>query len=283
MAIDQSLRALDIDLPACPKVLVQLSVLMHDEGANMRIIAELIESDMALASAVVRTLNSAYFGLQRRVESVPEAVRYLGTREVSALTFEIGLRGAFPERPVLTALWNRAGKRGLAMARAAPALELDPWVAHTAGLFAESGQAALVMHDTEGYEALLAATPDALAQLEGEAALYGVNHAALGAALCQSWGLSPQVAASVRQRPAVLGTLATIGQPQASDTDTPWLTEPLAVQQLLALGAIVDAALAGCDAPTLARCAASVGPVAGLDAAALREAAMAGVARFAKD
>lgn len=283
MAIDQSLRALDIDLPACPQVLVQLSVLMHDEGANLRIIAELIETDMALASAVVRTVNSAYFGLQRRVESVPEAVRYLGTREVSALTFEIGLRGAFPERPILTSLWNRAGKRGLAMGRAAPALELDPWLAHTAGLFAESGQAALVMHDTEGYEALLASTPDALAQLEGEAALYGVNHAALGAALCQTWGLSAQVASSVRQRPAVLGTLATIGQPQASDTDAPWLTEPLAVQQLLALGAIVDAALAGCDAPTLARCAAAVGPVAGLDAAALREAAMAGVARFAKD
>jgi len=283
MAIDQSLRALDIDLPACPQVLVQLSVLMHDEGANLRIIAELIETDMALASAVVRTVNSAYFGLQRRVESVPEAVRYLGTREVSALTFEIGLRGAFPERPILKSLWDRAGKRGLAMGRAAPALELDPWLAHTAGLFAESGQAALVMHDTEGYEALLASTPDAFAQLEGEAALYGVNHAALGAALCQTWGLSAQVASSVRQRPAVLGTLATIGQPQASDADAPWLTEPLAVQQLLALGAIVDAALAGCDAPTLARCAAAVGPVAGLDAAALREAAMAGVARVMKD
>ena len=65
MAIDASLRALDIDLPACPAVLVQLSVLMHDEGANMRIISQLIETDMALASAVVRTVNSAYFGLQR--------------------------------------------------------------------------------------------------------------------------------------------------------------------------------------------------------------------------
>ncbi|HEU4459457.1 MAG TPA: HDOD domain-containing protein [Methylibium sp.] len=279
MAIDQTLRALDIDLPACPQVLVQLSVLMHDEGANLRIIAELIETDMALASAVVRTVNSAYFGLQRRVESVPEAVRYLGTREVSALTFEIGLRGAFPPRPMLNALWERAGRRGLAMGRAAPALDLDPWLAHTAGLFAESGQAALVMHDTEGYEALLASTPDAFAQLEGETALYGVNHAALGAALCQVWGLSSQVAAAVRLRPAVLQSLADAGQSKHPDTDAPWLTEPLGTQQLLALGAIVDAGLAGCDEPTIARYSAAVGPVAGLDAGALREAALAGVAR----
>ena len=114
MAIDPALRSLDIDLPACPQTLVQLSLLMHDEDANLQSISALIERDMALAAAVVRTVNSALFGLLRRVESVPEAVRYLGTREVSALTFELGLRGAFPPSPTLTALWDRAGRRGLA-------------------------------------------------------------------------------------------------------------------------------------------------------------------------
>ena len=115
MPIDPALRSLDIDLPACPQVLVQLSLLMADEDANAQSIATLIEADMALASAVVRSVNSALFGLVRRVESVPEAVRYLGTREVSALTFEIGLRGAFPPSPTLSALWARAGRRGLVM------------------------------------------------------------------------------------------------------------------------------------------------------------------------
>eukprot|EP00456_Euglypha_rotunda_P051807 TRINITY_DN41814_c0_g2_i1.p2 TRINITY_DN41814_c0_g2~~TRINITY_DN41814_c0_g2_i1.p2 ORF type:complete len:120 (+),score=21.50 TRINITY_DN41814_c0_g2_i1:137-496(+) len=52
MAIDNALRALDIDLPACPQILVQLSLLMHDEDANLQSIGGLIETDMALASAV---------------------------------------------------------------------------------------------------------------------------------------------------------------------------------------------------------------------------------------
>jgi HD-like signal output (HDOD) protein len=286
MAIDASLRALDIDLPACPAVLVQLSVLMHDENANLRIISQLIESDMALASAVVRTVNSAYFGLQRRVETVPDAVRYLGTREVSGLTFEIGLRGAFPPRPMLTALWARAGKRGLVMGRVAPSLDMDPWLAQTAGLFTESGQAALVMHDTDGYEALVRSTPDAFAQLEAEAALYGVNHAALGGAMCQSWGLSREVASAVRLRPAVLRTLAARARKDSdptADADAPWLTETLTVQRLLALGAVVDAGMDGCNAETLARCSAALGPLAGLDPAALHEGVTAALARLEGD
>ncbi|MBN9205802.1 HDOD domain-containing protein [Methylibium petroleiphilum] len=277
MAIDNALRALDIDLPACPQTLVQLSLLMHDEDANLQSIGGLIETDMALASAVVRTVNSALFGLLRRVESVPEAVRYLGTREVAGLTFEIGLRGAFPPSPLLTALWARAGRRGLAMGRAAPTLDIDPWLAHTAGLFAESGQAALVGHDGPGYEALVATTPNPLVQLEAEAVSYGLNHAALGGALCQAWGLAGDVAASVRLRPMALRTLVA---PEGDDFAAPWLTEPLSVQRLLALGAAVDAALEGQGEDMLARASATLGPLAGLDAALLHEAVAASVARL---
>lgn len=288
MAIDASLRALDIDLPACPQVLVQLSVLMHDETSNLRIISQLIETDMALASAVVRTVNSAYFGLQRRVETVPEAVRYLGTREVSALTFEIGLRGAFPPSPMLSALWDRAGKRGLAMGRVAPSIDMDPWLAQTAGLFSESGQAALVMHDIDGYEVLVRKTPDPFAQLEAEAAAYGVNHAVLGGALCQSWGLSREVASAVRLRPAVLRTLAALAMgkkedEKTADPDAPWLTETLSVQRLMVLGAVVDAGLDGCNAETLARCATALGPLAGIEPGTLHEGVSAALARLQDD
>ena len=274
MPIAPALRALDIDLPACPVILVKLSLMLHDEDADMRSLAELIQADMALASAVVRTVNSAMFGLLRRVESVPEAARYLGTREVAALTFEIGLRGAFPPSRMLEALWDRASKRGLAMGRAAAALEIDPWLAHTAGLFAESGQAALFAHDQTGYPVLLADTPDALSQLDGEVAAYGVHHAALGAALCQSWGLNADVATSVRLRPAVLRVLG------GDDSDeTPWLAEPLQVQQLLALGAATDALLESNDLATLAHCCQRLAPPAGLDADSLRDSVAASVER----
>lgn len=280
MPIAPALRALDIDLPACPAVLVELSVLMADESVNSQSIAALIEADMALASAVVRSVNSALFGLLRRVESVPDAVRFLGTREVSALTFEIGLRGAFPPSDAMNALWRAAGRRGLAMGRAAGSLDIDPWLAHTTGLFAESGQAALFAHDADGYQQVVAATPDALAWLDAEQAVYGVNHAALGGALCQAWGLAGEVAAGVRLRPLALRSVLTDPADAAAALAPQWSAETFVVKRLLALGAVVDAALNGADDQALARGAAAVGPLSGLDAALLHEAVAASVAKL---
>lgn len=277
MPIDPDLRPLDIDLPACPQVLVQLSMLMAEEDANTQAIAVLIEADMALASAVVRSVNSALFGLLRRVESVPEAVRFLGVREVSALTFEIGLRGAFPPGPMLSALWSSAGRRGLAMGRAAHVLDVDPWLAHTAGLFAESGQAALLAHDSGGYQTLVKASPDALAWLDAEQTLYGVNHASLGAALCQAWGLASEVAAGVRLRPLALRSLlAERGEELAAQ----WRRETFMVKRLLALMATVDCALAGANTAELSQACERVAPLAALEAPLLHEAVTASVARL---
>lgn len=232
---------------------------------------------MALAAAVVRTVNSALFGLLRRVESVPEAVRYLGMREVSALTFEMGLRGAFTPSAALNLLWDAAGRRGLAMGRAASAVDVDPWLAHTAGLFAESGQAALFAHDPDGYPKLIKATPDALAWLDAEQTAYGLHHAALGAALCQSWGLASEVAASVRLRPLALRSLA---DPSDGALAAQWSSETFMVKRLLALGALTDALLAGADRDVQARCAATLGPLAGLEPAVLEQAVAAGVAKL---
>ena len=225
MTIDPQLRNLNIDLPACPGTLVKLSLLMADEDCAIDALAALIETDMALASAVVRTVNSALFGLLKRVETVHEAVRYLGMAQVAGLTYEIGLRGAFPPSPTLQSIWDRAGVRGLAMGRIARQLDVDPWQAHTAGLFAESGRAVLYAHDRARYVALEQQAPDEAQLCASEIEAFGVSHAALGAALCQSWGLSREVTDSVRAR---------VNNPGQ------WTTERPTVQKLLAIGHVVD-------------------------------------------
>lgn len=225
MTIDPQLRDLNIDLPACPDTLVKLSLLMADEHCATDPLAALIETDMALASAVVRTVNSALFGLLKRVETVHEGIRYLGMAQVAGLTYEIGLRGAFTPSPTLQSIWNRAGTRGLAMGRIARQLDVDPWQAHTTGLFAESGRAVLYAHDRERFIALDQAAADEAQLCAREIEAFGVSHSVLGAALCQSWGLSREVTDCVRAR-----------------TNDPgqWTQERPTVQKLLTIGLAVD-------------------------------------------
>jgi HD-like signal output (HDOD) protein len=198
MSVNPELRTLDIDIPSQPDSLVKLSLLLADEDINLSAAATLIEGDMALASAVLRAVNSSLYGLKGRVQSVQQAITYLGMREVAAITFEMGLRAAFPKAAELEPLWQRAARRGMLMGRVAQRLDLDAWAAHSAGLFEECGKAVLFRHATDHYSAMLRAATGDADLVELERAGFGVSHDALGAALCESWGLAAPAVASVR-------------------------------------------------------------------------------------
>jgi HD-like signal output (HDOD) protein len=199
MHVKPELRKLDVDIPTQPQSLVQLSLLLAEEEINLQAVAGLIENDMALASAVMRAVNSSLYGLKGRVQSVHQAITYLGMREVAGITFEMGLRAAFPPAPELEPLWDRAARRGVLMGRLATRLSLDAWAAHSAGLFEECGKAVLFRHASDHYGAMLRAAGNDTELVVLEHAGFGVSHDALGAALCESWGLGPAAVASVRQ------------------------------------------------------------------------------------
>ena len=251
MPLPTPLRRLDVDLPACPQVLTRMMALMQDEDASLAEMAELVEGDMALAAAVLRTVNSAMFGILRRVETVGEALRYLGMREVTAITLHTALRAAFPATPQMEALWQHAGRSGLLMGRSARALGLDAMQAHSAGLFARSGQAVLLAHAAERYGALLAALgSDRAALRAAEIEAFGVDHGAYGSALCAAWGLAPEVVHYVREQ---------LRAPEQ------WPREPRGLRRLLALGAVVEALLGEDDADAAAQTLAPAGDCSGAD------------------
>ncbi len=198
MSVDPELRKLQIDIPARPESLVQLSLLMADEDMNLSAASTLIEGDMALAAAVLKAVNSSLYGLKGRVQSVQQAITYLGMREVAAITFEMGLRAAFPPAPELEPIWKRAAQRGVLMGRLASQMGQDAWAAHSAGLFEECGKAVLFRHSPDHYRSMMRAAKDDVELASLEMAGFGVSHDALGAALCESWGLGAPAVACVR-------------------------------------------------------------------------------------
>jgi HD-like signal output (HDOD) protein len=200
-------RLIDVDIPSQPDVLVRLSLLLAENDIDLAAVGLLISSDMALAAAVLKAVNSAMYGLRGRVQSVQQAITYLGTREVASVTFEMGLRAVFPASPELEPLWQRARVRGLLMGRIGHALGVDPWAAHSAGIFEECGKAVMFRHATDVYRPMLleAKSDEELLMLEHDR--IGVSHDTLGAALCESWGLAPAAVDSVRYHVVVNSTL----------------------------------------------------------------------------
>jgi HD-like signal output (HDOD) protein len=207
MSVDPQLRRLDIDIPSQPEALVRLSLLLAEEELNLQAIAQLIEGDMALAAAVLKAVNSSLYGLKGRVQTVQQAITYLGLREVGAITFEMGLRAAFAPAVELEPLWVRAARRGVVMGRLGQRLSLDAWAAHSAGLFEECGKAVLFRHAPDHYRSMLRAAGTDVDLVSLERTGFGVSHDALGAALCESWGLAATAVASVRHHVQAQATL----------------------------------------------------------------------------
>ena len=249
MSVDPELRKLEIDIPSQPESLVKLSLLLAEDDVNQQDVAQLVQADMALAAAVMKAVNSSLYGLSGRVQSVQQAITYLGTREVAGITFEMGLRAAFPPAVELEPIWQRASRRGLLMGRLAAALGLDAWAAHSAGLFEECGKATLYRHAPDHYRAMLRAADNDgdLCQLEHTG--FGVSHDALGAALCESWGLGQDAVISVRRHVVAQGLLI--------------LTAPPARRTVLALSVVIWALMQSPE--KLDEVAAQVAPQAGLD------------------
>lgn len=201
-------QALNLDLPAPPAALVQMMQLLQQPDCDLDALRRLMETDMALAAALLRSVNSSLFSLKGRIQTVREALTFLGSREVAAIALQHALRSMFPPTPELEQVWERSARRGQHMANTAQALGFHAWAAHSAGLFEECGKALLMRHAPERYRELWCHAGDddsLLVSLEMDA--FGASHDIVGAALCETWGLQPSAVHCVRHHVIAQSTL----------------------------------------------------------------------------
>ncbi len=85
-----------IRLPPCPATLTKLLREMRDDEPDFVKIAKLISTDVSLAGAMLKTVNSSFYGLRTKVGSVHQALNVIGLRNAGQLVTGLLLRDAFP-------------------------------------------------------------------------------------------------------------------------------------------------------------------------------------------
>jgi HD-like signal output (HDOD) protein len=93
-SILQQLDAIE-KLPTLPAVVNQLNQLIASNRSSMAQIASVIARDQAIASRVIRLVNSAFYGLQGRVTSIQQAITLLGLNTVKNLVTGVAVVKAF--------------------------------------------------------------------------------------------------------------------------------------------------------------------------------------------
>ncbi len=83
--VDEYLRARDVHLPVIEQIGMQVRCVVMSGDFDLRQVESLINQDPALAAAVLRGANSAFYRGIQKVHTVGEAVARIGARQVANL------------------------------------------------------------------------------------------------------------------------------------------------------------------------------------------------------
>ncbi|HLG54907.1 MAG TPA: HDOD domain-containing protein [Vicinamibacterales bacterium] len=181
-------------LEPMPVTAERLVALMNGQEVSMATIAELVEFDQAIAATVLRMARSWAYAGSRPPETVRDAVVRLGTIPLLNIVLGDYLTRIRTSAPLYDLseddLWAHAAAAQLAvraMTQECPALKL-PAVTSTAALLHDIGKLVMSRCLNAGVQTITAHAREAgITFVEAERKLFGVNHAAVGAAMAVQW------------------------------------------------------------------------------------------------
>lgn len=193
-------------LPSQPAVCQELNAALVDGTINAQGIAAIVERDPVMAAKILQLVNSAFFGLERQVHRLSEAVTFLGVRLIRDLALSAHLFEAFPQsREWSSFSFEKIHQRSMQVARFAQEIcrsvqtsKIVQEQAFLGGLLHDFGMVLLASKDPHKYREVLFRA----AELEQplyvvEKMEFGVSHAEAGAYLLGLWNLPPAVVEGV--------------------------------------------------------------------------------------
>jgi putative nucleotidyltransferase with HDIG domain len=190
-------------IPPLPHVVAQLLKEIQDPNATAASVGDIASSDPAMAASMIRTVNSAAFGLSRKITSVAEAVNFLGFTSVKSMVLRLQLdqtlggKGKKNNEDVED-LWIHSlvvSYIADTLARRVPGV--DRGFVSTLGLLHDLGK--LIVQTQFPHEAeQLRGYSGEESPLTREVRVLGVDHATLGANLAARWGLPGDLVQAIR-------------------------------------------------------------------------------------
>ncbi|HOE95820.1 MAG TPA: HDOD domain-containing protein [Candidatus Sumerlaeota bacterium] len=184
------------DLPPLPDIVVKLLHASRDPNVSTRDMVELIKHDPALTIKVLRLCNSSYYGLPRKINSIQEALVYIGTDTLVNFVLA-GCLSSFYQQAQdgyglsKGELWRHSV--GCAIASQRIASRDNPDVtgqAFTAGLIHDIGKILLDAYVGQEIETILRLVEEeSISFAEAEKRVLGFSHTEAGCELARHWNL----------------------------------------------------------------------------------------------
>ncbi len=190
-------------LPTLPAVALQVYRLTMDANSSVEELSQLVEQDLSLSTRILAMVNSSWFGLRARVDSIAHALVVIGRQELAHLALMIssekvfrGLSGEAAQN-----LWRHSSRvADIARVLGQRVNHPEPSTLFTGALLHDVGKIVLLSFESAKVPLLQAQASElGLPMFELERETWEHDHASLGAALLSHWGLPKSLCASVAE------------------------------------------------------------------------------------
>jgi HD-like signal output (HDOD) protein len=175
-------------LPVVPQTYQKLVEMTANPDVSLDAVSAVVERDPSITAAVLRIINSAYFGLPRRVSSVRETVRFLGIQPLKNIVLTVEIFEGIATGKAAQVMQQEALSRGCAMREVLGRTPLAE-SAFAAGILCDVGALLLATRLPIDAMAIAKQVDAGRLPVDVERERLGCTHADLGAAILAKWNL----------------------------------------------------------------------------------------------
>lgn len=221
-------------LPAMGEVYEELVDAMDRDNSSNESIGRIVSKDVALTAELLRLINSAFFGLSRQVETVAQAIGFLGIDVVRAIVAGHSLFGQSSGGVIDVDEVATISQTTAALARTAFRIDggsnSEAAEAYLAGMLHQIGL--LVLSELPDVDKTELTTILSTGDITNERLMLGVDRYAVGGYLLGFWGFSPNL----------IGAITSLADAPSEEAEPVTFALRVAVEALNAAGAEVLAA-----------------------------------------
>lgn len=199
----QDLVSRNVRLVSLPEVCIQVQALADSPHTTAADIGDVVGKDTALTTRLLKLVNSAYFSLPKKIDTITRAVNMIGMRELRNLTLAASAAEIFSKIPAnlidMAGFWQHSVYTGLVARNLANRCNvLHSERLFTAGLLHDVGRLLMLMkipEETGKAESMRLQSEEDVCAIERT--LAGFDHAQVGHALLSHWNMPENLCASV--------------------------------------------------------------------------------------
>jgi HD-like signal output (HDOD) protein len=185
-------------LPPMPSIMMELIQALNNEDVDLRSLGKIISRDPLMVMNVLKIANSAFYGLPTKITNIEQAVRMLGTNEITSLCISCSAsRSLKPPKGVATLdlkqFWRHSVATGVIGKILCNKLNVGRFDSlYLAGLVHDVGKVILDRFIHDVYKQIVDLTyKENISILEAETKIMGASHDIVGEWLMEKWRLPP--------------------------------------------------------------------------------------------